>query len=354
MYTGDEAFLQSYWSKYVLGVNRILSKIDDKGVVNVTGTADWGRWLYSTERSSISMLCVQETTTFSLSTITDRTRLYRALATGASIATWSPTLPDATAHHTAWTTAAAHLRAAILTHFWDPARGAFKESPNNTSLYPQDANSMALAFELLNSTDPRSERVSTYLTTNWTPIGPINPEVSANVSTISPFITSIELEAHFKIGRPERALHLIRSAWGWYLQNPNGTQSTVPEGWLADGTWGYRGDRGYRNDPSYVSHAHGWSSGPTSTLTEYLVGLRVVEPRGQMWEFKPATFEEVEKAQAGFVTALGKFSAGFERGNGTVMMWWDVPAGTKGYVQVPGQVGESVEGGKGRAIVDCA
>lgn len=56
LYTGDEAFLQHYWPGYVLGVNKILSKVDDNGIVNVTNTADWGRWLYSTQRSSASML----------------------------------------------------------------------------------------------------------------------------------------------------------------------------------------------------------------------------------------------------------------------------------------------------------
>lgn len=56
LYTGDEDFLQSYWPRYVLGVNKILSKVNTRGVVTVTGTADWGRWVYSTERSSASML----------------------------------------------------------------------------------------------------------------------------------------------------------------------------------------------------------------------------------------------------------------------------------------------------------
>ncbi|KAF2621344.1 glycoside hydrolase family 78 protein [Macroventuria anomochaeta] len=333
LYIGDEAFLQSYWSKYVLGVNKILSKVNDKGIVNVTGTADWGRWVYSSERSSASML------------------LYRALVTASSIASWSPNLPDASAHRANWSTAAASLQTSIITHLWDEARGAFRESPSDTSLHPQDANSMALAFEVLNASDQRAQRVSTYLTTNWTPIGAINPELSANISTISPFISSIELEGHFKIGHPERSLALIRSAWGWYVNNPNGTQSTVPEGYLADGSWGYRGDRGYRNDPSYVSHAHGWSSGPTSTLTEYLVGLRVTEPQGRRWELKPSTFEEVERAEAGFTTALGKFSAKFSGENGTVRVWWDTPVGTEGFVQFPGQVGKIVKGGKGSTII---
>ena len=336
LYTGDEAFLQSYWPKYVLGVNKILSKVNDKGIVNVTGTADWGRWIYSTERSSASML------------------LYRALTTGSLIASWSPALPDASTHQSEWTTAAATLQVNIVKYLWDDVRGAFKESPNNTALYPQDANSMALAFEVIGANDTRAQRVSTYLTTNWTPIGAINPEVSANVSTISPFISSIELEGHFKIGHSERSLKLIRDAWGWYLNNPNGTQSTVPEGYLANGTWGYRGDRGYRFDPTYVSHAHGWSSGPTSTLTEYLVGLRITEPKGRKWSLTPSTFREVERAEAGFTTGLGKFSAKFEVGNGTVKIQWDTPIGTEGYVQLPGQPGQTVEGGKGSTVIKLA
>ena len=276
------------------------------------------------------------------------------MITGSYLAGWSANLANASALHAHWTTAAIGLQDAIVTQFWDEARGAFKESPDDTSLYPQDANSMALAFEVFNASDSRAERVSTYLTTNWTPLGPINPEVSANASTISPFITSIELEGHFKIGHPERSLELIRSAWGWYLNNPNGTQSTVPEGYLANGTWGYRGDRGYRFDPTYVSHAHGWSSGPTSTLTEYLVGLRIVEPKGRKWELKPATFEEVDRAEAGFTTGLGKFSAKFENQNGTVSVQWNTPVDTEGYVKLQGQQGKAVAGGRGSIIIDMA
>lgn len=145
---------------------------------------------------------------------------------------------------------------------------------------------------------------------------------------------------------------MIRSAWGWHLNNPNGTQSTVPEGYLGDGSWGYPGDCGYRNDPSYVSHAHGWSSGPTSTLTEYLVELRVIEPKGRKWGLKPSTFNDVGVAEAGFTTELGKFSAKFEVGNGTVVLQWDTPIGTEGFVQFPSQVGQFVRGGKEYLMIE--
>jgi hypothetical protein len=238
---------------------------------------------------------------------------------------------------------AKNLKAAIMEYQWDESRGAFKDSPTNTTLYPQDANSMALAFGVLTPNSDNAKRVSDYLASNWTPIGPICPELPKNVS---PFIASIEIEGHFQAGRPDRAIELIRSSWGWYLNNPNGTQSTVIEGFLLDGTFGYRGDRGYRNDPSYISHAHGWSSGPTSALTEYFVGMSVKKPAGQQWQLKPASFDILPEAEAGFSTPLGKFQAKWTVANGKATVSWDTPEGTRGYIALPGTTPRWVDGGK--------
>lgn len=56
LYTGDTDFMTSIWPKYLKAINLSRSKVTSKGIMNVTGTADWGRWTYSTERSSASML----------------------------------------------------------------------------------------------------------------------------------------------------------------------------------------------------------------------------------------------------------------------------------------------------------
>ncbi|RDW78695.1 putative alpha-L-rhamnosidase B [Aspergillus mulundensis] len=337
LFTEDYDFLADIWPRYVKALEYSLGKITPDGIMNATQTADWGRWNYDTLVASANML------------------LYRSLVTAAFLAPYA----DADTDAASYTVAAETLRTAILTHLYDASKGAFKDSPHST-LYPQDANSMALAFSIFSPTSNsttnntnEASRVSTYLTTNWTPIGPAVPELPNN---ISPFISSIELEGHFASGHPERAIQLITDLWGWYLAHPNGTQSTVPEGYLVDGTWGYRGDRGYRNDPRYVSHAHGWSSGPTSTLTEYAVGLRVTGPRGVTWSLKPlgVGVEGLGSAQAGFTTGLGKFSAGYRVEGGKVRAWWNVPEGTRGWVEIPGtgQEGRWVEGGKGEVAVE--
>ncbi|OLN95837.1 hypothetical protein CCHL11_02681 [Colletotrichum chlorophyti] len=331
LFSGDVAWLASNWRTYLGGMDYILAKIiPSTGILNATATGDWARYINSMNGSAPNML------------------LYRTLTTGAFLADLAPA-NNATAGAnltSAWLTRAEDLRRAIKTHLWDPAKGAFFDGYRNRTLYPQDANAYALAFGVVDPASPEAASISSVLTENWTPIGPASPELPGN---ISPFISSIELEAHFVAGRADRALRLIRDSWGWYLNHPNGTASTVIEGYLVDGTFGYRSSRGYTNDPSYVSHAHGWSSGPTSTLTEYLVGLRVTRPAGAEWSLKPV-FGEVPEAQAGFTTVLGKFSAKWVVRGGVAAVEWDTPEGTKGWLDLGDGERRWVHGGKGKAV----
>ncbi|KAJ4248487.1 hypothetical protein NW762_012825 [Fusarium torreyae] len=330
LYSGDQTTLSTLWPKYLLAMNNSLSKVNGAGIMSVTGIKDWGRTTFANERASANKL------------------LYRALTTGAELAAWAPTLAGAKEKKTDWTNAVHSLQTAIMAELWDDSRGAFTDGPGNTSLYPQDGNSMAIAFGVVKGSSDESRRISDYLASNWTPIGPSCPELPDNVS---PFISSIEIVSHFRAGRPDRGFKLIKDAWGWYLANPNGTQSTVPEGYLIDGSWGYRGDYGYRQDPSYVSHAHGWSSGPTSALTEYAVGLRVTKPRGQEWVLEPTSFNELHQAEAGFTTALGKFSASYTLRDKKLIVSWDCPKKTRGQIIVQNKKIAAVKGGKGSISV---
>lgn len=264
------------------------------------------------------------------------------------MAAWlPPTVVKPNTSETYAATAAA-LRDAIMDQFWDEDVGAFSESPKNGSLHPQDANSFALAYGIVVGGTTEASRVSDYLASTWTPVGPSCPELPDNVS---PFISGVELEAHFRAERPDRSLDLMRTLWGSYLDNENGTQSTTPEGFLIDGTWGYRFNQGYTNGPAYMSHAHSWSSGPTYTLTELMVGLRVTQPAGKQWQLKPASFNELSSAEAGFTTTLGKFSAKFSVEGESVAVEWDTPEGTEGLLDLPGCDLVKVKGGKGKTTV---
>ena len=171
---------------------------------------------------------------------------------------------------------------------------------------------------------------STYLKTNWGPVGAVTPELPGNVV---PYIESFEVKAHLVARQPQRALDLMRLSWGWYLDSPYGTQSTCPEGYNTDGSFRYRDD-GYNKGGSYTSHSHGWSTGPTDALTSYIVGLQPTAPGGKEWLLEPQ-FGDLEFAEAGFTVPMGKFSAGWTVTSSGYNVTIDVPEGTSGVVRLP-------------------
>lgn len=220
------------------------------------------------------------------------------------------------------------------------------DSDENRNLHPQDGNSMGLLFGVPDS-DSAAQSVSDQLTTNWGPLGAISPELPGNHV---PFIQSFEIKAHFAASQSIRALDLIRRSWGWYLNNPYGTQSTCVEGYLADGTFGYRATDGYKGDSSFTSHSHGWSTGPVAALSTYVVGLSIVEPAGRRWSLAPQ-FGDLISAEGGFTTPLGTFSAGWKLDGDKYNLWYSVPKGTTGTIVTPGSKAEKLTK---RGAVDVA
>jgi len=174
-------------------------------------------------------------------------------------------------------------------------------------------------------------QVASELVQNWTPIGPVTPELPDN---ISPFISSFELLGRFNKRDTARALDLLRRTWGWIINNPNSTQSTLIEGYTSNGSFGYRSYRGYGFDFSYTSHAHGWSAGPTSALTNYILGLDVTQPSGSSWSLAPQ-LGNLNTVEGGFTTNLGKFQASWSRAIQNVTVSWNTPAGTNGMLTLP-------------------
>jgi len=204
---------------------------------------------------------------------------------------------------------------------------------------------MAVLFNV--TSESRVQNISTKLLDNWIDIGAVSPELPDN---ISPFISSFEIQAHFTAGRADRALDLIRRSWGWYLNNPNGTESTLIEGYLFNQSFGYRGDRGYDFLTSYVSHSHGWSSGPTSALTEFVLGISVTSPLGKTWKIAPQ-FGNLTSVEGGFSTELGTFTASWNQtGVGKYVLEFAMPEGTTGELVLP--AGSSVNGSGLKLMAD--
>lgn len=309
LYTNDTDFLAQNYAGYLHAMDYIYGKVLAPGLLNVSGVRDWARLTVSFNMTEAQMI------------------LYRTLNTGADLAAWS----GDDANSTLWTERAVALQNATLDYCYDASYGAFRDNATDTTLHPQDANSMSILFGLVDAQSTMAQNISERLTDNWTPIGAETPELPGN---ISPFISSFEIQAHLLAGQTDRALELIRLSWGWYLNNANGSQSTVIEGYLTDGTFGYREARGYDYDYSYVSHAHGWSSGPTSALTEYVLGLSVTGRVGSTWSFAPQ-YGNLTSAEGGFMTSLGKYQASWTVAENYTTASVNTPLGTTGNLTLP-------------------
>jgi hypothetical protein len=109
------------------------------------------------------------------------------------------------------------------------------------------------------------------------------------------------------------------------------TNSTFIEGYSTTGELHYAP---YVND-ARISHAHGWATGPTSSLTQYVAGVQLLTAGGATWRVAPS-LGDLKFADAGFSTNLGFFGARTQVwGNNTVMLEFEAPEGTMGEVHVP-------------------
>ena len=250
--SGDKTWLDGIWSQYQLGVNFITAKIDSNHLLSVTGTNDWARSDQGGENIEANAI------------------LYKVLTSGALLAT----ALGNTGLATSYGNEAAGLKSSVNSTLWDAAAGAFKDNPTST-LYPQDGNSLAVWYGL--TTSAQATSIMTKLRSDWNSLGAQTPEFGDN---ISPFAGSMEVYAHFAADDDVNALNLIRDEWGYMLDSPIGTASTMWEGYSNTGAL-----TAYPS--AYTSLAHGWSTGPTGALTSEVLGISPTAPGGTAYQVVP-------------------------------------------------------------------
>ncbi|TFK45478.1 glycoside hydrolase family 78 protein [Heliocybe sulcata] len=329
LYTGDLDLIQTVWTNYTKAVAFLSSHIDDTGLLNVTEeySNDWARVGGTGHNSAANALMYQALP------------ISKTYITAANLAGY---MNDSDLQATYAANASA-VKAAYNTLLWDDAAGMFRDN-DTTTLHPQDGNSLAVLYNVTNSPS-QNQAISDGLTQLWSDIGTLSPELS---DTISPFVGGFELRAHFIAGNGERALDLIRKEWGYMLYTNISVQSTLLEGFTANGSLGYRATAGYDYDYSYTSHSHGWSTGPTPALTFHVLGLQITSPQGQTWSVAPLT-SGLSAAAGGFETGLGWFGVNWTIADNEFRLELDTPEGTSGVVDVPGN-GTVVLGG-GRHVL---
>jgi hypothetical protein len=272
--------------------------------------------------------------------------LYYTLNQGIQLATaLNDTAPIAN-----WTAIAERVKAAANNLLWDEEVGMYNDN-ETTTLKPQDGNSWAVVANLTTNSS-QIEQISKNLVGRWTPYGAPAPEAA---DAISPFISGFELQTHFLAQNASSGLALMRLQWGFMLDDPRMTNSTFIEGYSTTGELHYAP---YLND-ARISHAHGWATGPTSSLTAYVAGIQLLSAGGKTWRIAPG-LGDLKHVDAGFQTSLGSFAAATKMEDGGVMMQFEAPVGTSGEVRVPllackGQaVLQEQEGRCGDIVVEVA
>lgn len=235
-----------------------------------------------------------------------------------------------------WESVAAGIPTAANDILWDNSVSLYRdndtiEDSSSAPSYPQDGNSWAIIAGIANGT--RAEAVSDALKARWVlPYGA--PAVEAG-QTISPFTTGFELQAHYMAGHSDYATDLMEFMWADYmLDDPRMTNSTFIEGYATDGTPLYPV---YNYDPR-VSHAHGWSTAPTSMLTLYGGGLTMTSAAGLTWKVAPA-LGSLKTIQTGFETPLGSFKTSWTNSTSCFSGTFTTPNSTMGELSIPLGIG---------------
>lgn len=194
-----------------------------------------------------------------------------------------------------WQSTASTIKATANSLLWNETTGLYHDN-ETTTLSPQDGNVWAVISNLTDSPE-KIFAISSALAKRWTPYGAPAPEA---LNAISPFISGFELQTHLLAANATRALDLMRLEWGFMLDDPRMTNSTFIEGYADNGDLHYAP---YTND-ARVSFAHGWATGPTSTLTFLVAGLQLTSAGGKTWRVEPA-IGGLTTIEAGISTSLG-------------------------------------------------
>jgi hypothetical protein len=298
LYSGDKPWLDRRWADYRRAMLWSTSRIDQNGLLYVTGQADWARSGQGGENIAANAL------------------LYRALTTGAGLAR----MEGDAALAAQYAAQAASVRRAVNGALWDGAAGAYRDNPSS-ALHPQDGNALAVLFGVVDGA-AKTRSILAVLRRNWRERGAHTPEWTG----IHPFPGSLEVLARLEGGDDDGALELIRREWGYMLDAPIGTGSTFWEGFNDDGSFAYEGF-----GAGYTSLAHGWATGPTSALTFYVLG---VMPEDGGYRFVPHP-GDLRYARGRLSLAEGPLTASWARDGDDFTMRVEAPRGTTGTVGFP-------------------
>jgi hypothetical protein len=316
LYSGDLPWLEKRWPAYIRALDISINKVDEYNLLHVSSIFDWirpGMTGHNVEASAL---------------------LYQVLGNSISLAHWISAEPG-----DVWSKTRSRLGKGIATLYCEQ-EGLYADNKGRRGcqgpekVLPQDGNSWVLLSNASSSLSV-AYNVSENLRSRWIKHGAPAVEFP---NVISPFASSFELLGHIGANNHDAAVELIELMWGYMLDGPGMTNSTLLEGYRIDG---------YIQYPAYWSdarnsHAHGWAAGPTTVLMQGILGIQLTSPLGKTWIIEPHLTKWLGHVRGGFATKLGKFEVVVSRkrtvaGGKVEILEVSVPTGTSGSINWGGK-----------------
>ena len=317
-YTGDAAFVRQEWP----GVQRELAwnakQLDAQGLFE-TNASDGANWHYDVQTGAQTYYNVL---------------YYRTLLAAASLA-------DALGYPTTYRAQAAALKTAINATLFNPATGVYDISTTQRGSVAQDANTYAVLYGVADPANVNGilAAMAKNLTTPNGDLDVSSPAPSGYHQVIGPFMGSYELWARFASGDTTGALDLLNREWGQMTTaDPGGVLWEVMG---TDGTVHTPGINGQGNGATSLAHA--WSTGPTSALSQYVLGITPTSPGYASWQVAPQP-GNLAWAQGQAPTPHGPLTVKWAQHNNTFDIDVTAPRGTTGTITVPANATIRVNG----------
>lgn len=313
LYTGDANFLSRQWPAVQREIAYLRSHANAQHLV-VTDASNGMDW-HPQDGTKLT------------GTVTAFNVLYYRALRDASLMAWA--LGDQS-NGNAYDAEATLVKNAINGTLFDTATGLYDLSDQIHDVMAQDANALAIAYDVA-PPEQRTSILARLAATLGTPNGTMAFTPGSPYSqVVSPFVSSFEVWARFEANDAAGALALIRNEWGHMRP---GTP------YYSGATWESMGMDGTPLPPAsahgaFPSLAHGWASGPTSALSKYVLGVRPLEPGYRSWLVQPQP-GDLTWAQGRVPTPLGPIDVQWQNTPQGFVMTVVVPPGTVGTVGLP-------------------
>ncbi len=308
LYTGDLGFVRRHWRAVLRQMRWDAEQVGSDGLfaVNSVDDSDWNIEMISGELTYVNAVYVQAL----------RSAAQLALALGQA------------RQGTAWRASAFAVSRAVNAKLWNRGTRLYDASASVRGSVVQDANVTAVLAGIPSRARARRimDRLQSRLRSRFGPPTVTSPTPPGYNRWVSPYMGSFQVLADFATGNETAALANVRQEWGYMIAHDPG--GVLWERIQLDG----------RLHPGGIadSAAHAWSTGPTTALSQYVLGVRPVEPGYRSWAIAPEP-AKLSWAQGVVPTPHGPISVRWLRGTRNQFFKLTVitPRGTSGTVLVP-------------------